>query len=139
MNFKNLPKEVQARLKAANHPAARAEKTSKYGAVRARIDDISFDSKAEAARYTLNKLRIAGGELAYQLLQVPFRLPGGVKYIVDFVEFGVDGSVSYVDVKGQITSEFKLKKKQVEALYPVKILCLKCKNRQRLVFEEVEV
>ena len=101
------------------------KKRSKYGAVKTKVDGITFDSKAEAARYELNKIRIATGELSYQLLQVPFTLPANVKYRCDFLEVYSDGTLDYVDVKGMVTPTFKLKKKQVEALYPVEIHCVK--------------
>jgi hypothetical protein len=55
------------------------------------------------------------------LRQVPCDLPGNVKYRVDFLEFYPDGSVRFVDVKGMETPSFIMKKKQVEALYPVRI------------------
>lgn len=61
------------------------------------------------------------GELKFYLRQVPFDLPGRIKYRVDFVEFYKDGTVHFVDVKGVETPSFILKKKQVEALYPVRI------------------
>ncbi|MGY8872191.1 MAG: DUF1064 domain-containing protein [Pseudomonadales bacterium] len=136
MKFNQLPKHVRDQLAKAGHPVA---KTTKYNAVKVTIDGITFDSKAEGARYSLNKLRIQQRQLSYQLLQVPFRLPGGIKYIVDFVEFHPDGSYLYIDVKGKVTQMFKTKKKQVEALYPVKIVCVKCTNVDRMAFEPVVV
>ena len=53
--------------------------------------------------------------------QVPLHLVGNTKYVADFQVFHLDGSVEYIDVKGMETSTFKLKKKQVEATYPIKI------------------
>jgi hypothetical protein len=67
------------------------------------------------------KLRVAAGEVLFFLRQVPFHLPGGVTYRLDFMEFWVDGSVHCVDAKGMKTRSFIDKKKQVEALYPVTI------------------
>lgn len=55
------------------------------------------------------------------LRQVPFHLPGGVKYVVVFQEFHADGTVHFVDVKGMETAQFKTKKRMVEATYPVDI------------------
>jgi hypothetical protein len=40
---------------------------------------------------------------------------------VDFQEFRSDGTIHFVDVKGYRTKEYIMKKKQVEALYPVVI------------------
>jgi len=93
----------------------------KYNAVRSEADNIKFDSKKEMNYYLELKLRVKAGEIIFFLLQTPFNLPGNVKYRVDFQEFHKDGTVHFIDVKGMETSEFKLKKKQVEALYPVKI------------------
>lgn len=134
-----LPAHIKKQLKKAGAQLPAGKKESKYGAVKVKYDGISFDSKAEGLRYLLNKQRIAGGELAYQLIQVPFRLPGNTKYIVDFLEAHVDGRIVYVDVKGKITEMFRLKKKQVEALYPVEIVCLKCADYTRMQFEPVTV
>ena len=80
-----------------------------------------FDSKKEAAYYDKLLLAQQAGNLLFFLRQVPFHLPGGVTYRVDFQEFWADGTVSFVDVKGMETKEFKRNKKQVEALYPVRI------------------
>lgn len=98
-----------------------AKKRSKYNAKKVVIDHIKFDSKKEGKYFEELKLRKAAGEVSYFLLQVPFHLPGGVVYKVDFQEFLADGTVRYIDTKGFETAEFKLKKKQVEALYPVTI------------------
>lgn len=57
---------------------------NKYNAIKTIIDDISFDSKAEAKRYNELKILQRTGEAKYFLTQVPFRLPGGVTYRVDF-------------------------------------------------------
>lgn len=89
----------------------------KYGAVRTELDGIKFDSKAEANYYGELKLRKMAGEVVQFLRQVPFYLPGGVKYVVDFVEFWADGSVHFVDVKGQETESFRAKKRMVEELF----------------------
>lgn len=43
------------------------------------------------------------------------------KYLLDFeVTYG-DGRIEYVDVKGIATDVYRIKKKLVEALYPIKI------------------
>ncbi len=61
------------------------------------------------------------GDVLMFLRQVPFHLPGGVRYVVDFQEFHADGTIHFIDVKGMQTAEFKMKKKMVENLYPVEI------------------
>lgn len=40
---------------------------------------------------------------------------------MDFQEFHASGEVRFVDVKGMETKDFIMKKKMVEALYPVEI------------------
>ena len=93
----------------------------KFNAKRTEIDGIKFASKKEAAYYQQLLLRQKGGDVIFFLRQVPFHLPGGVRYVVDFQEFLSDGTVRFVDVKGMRTSEYIAKKKMVEALYPINI------------------
>ena len=89
----------------------------KYHAKPVEQNGIRFDSKKEAARYnTLELLRSAGEVLAF-LRQVPFHLPGGVRYVCDFAVFWADGSVTFEDVKGFKTESYKAKKRMVEDLY----------------------
>lgn len=97
----------------------------KFGACPTETDGMRFDSKAEAKYYKKLKVLQLGGELVFFLRQVPFHLPGGVKYVVDFQEFWADGTVVFTDVKGMETSEFKTKKKLVESLYPIRINVVK--------------
>jgi hypothetical protein len=58
---------------------------------------------------------------------VPIRLPGGIKYILDFMLIYPDMSIRYIDCKGRKggkklrTPVYILKKKQVESLYPIVI------------------
>ena len=97
----------------------------KFGAVRTVKDGISFPSKAEARFYDELVMRQRGGDVLFFLRQVPFHLPGGVRYVVDFQVFHSDGRVRFVDVKGLETPGFITKKKLVEALYPVEIEVVK--------------
>ena len=93
----------------------------KFYAKPTNVDGIRFDSKKEATYFGQLKLRQKAGEVVMFLRQVPFHLPGGVRYVVDFQEFHADGSVHFIDVKGMQTADFKMKKKMVEDLYPVEI------------------
>lgn len=102
--------------------AANRSKPSKYHNIITECDNIKFQSKKEAAYYRELCCRVHAGEALYFLRQVPFHLKGGVKYVVDFVEFWADGTVHYVDVKGHKTAMYKVKKKLVEASFPVKII-----------------
>lgn len=84
------------------------------------IDDgHRFDSKLEHKFYNDLLLRKMAGDVVFFLRQPVFHLPGGVKYKADYQIFNADGSCSFVDVKGMETAEFKVKKKLVEAIYPV--------------------
>lgn len=60
-------------------------------------------------------------DISFFLRQVPMHLPGGVKYVCDYLIFWSDGNVSFEDVKGYRTDLYKAKKKIVEAKYPIKI------------------
>lgn len=93
----------------------------KFRAKQTIVDDIIFSSKKEAKRYNQLILLQRAGEVLFFLRQVPFHLPGKIKYVCDFVVFWVDGSVTIEDIKGFKTAMYILKKKQVEALYPITI------------------
>ncbi len=94
----------------------------KFHAIRTEVDGIKFSSKKEAKHYQELKLAQTSGELIFWLRQVPFHLPGGVKYVCDFLEFWKDGTVRFVDVKGMLTPMYRAKKKLVEATYPIQII-----------------
>jgi len=98
----------------------------KYKAKPTSVDGIRFASKAEARYYQDLLERQERGEVLFFLRQVPLHLPGNTKYVVDFVEFLAPddrghADIRWVDVKGVETPMFKLKKKQVESLYPIEI------------------
>lgn len=98
----------------------------KYNAVQSEVDGFKFDSKLEARYYQELKLRKRAGDVVQFLRQVPFHLPGGVKYLVDFLEFHADGTVHWIDCKGMDTQESINKRKQVAALYaPITIEIVK--------------
>lgn len=98
----------------------------KYNAVKTELDGIKFPSKAEARRYSQLKLLKQSGEVIQFLRQVPFHLPGGVKYVCDFQVFWSDGRVTFEDSKGMATQMFLAKKKMVEQLYaPITIELVK--------------
>lgn len=95
---------------------------NKFNAQITEVGGIKFRSKKEAAFFRGLKTLQAKGHIKYFHRQVAFDLPGGTRYIVDFVVFNKDGTISYFDVKGRRLKEYIRNKKQVEALYPVKIL-----------------
>lgn len=94
----------------------------KFHAKRTEVDNIKFSSKKEANRYNILKSLQNVGEVLFFLRQVPFHLPGGIKYICDFLIFWANGEVTIEDVKGFKTESYKAKKRMVEAIYPVEIL-----------------
>ena len=88
------------------------------------LDGIRFDSVIEGAYYMLLEDEKRQGQLLYYLRQVPIRLPGNTTYWADFQVFLKNGEVQYIDTKGKETQIFRLKKRQVEDLYPIVIQCL---------------
>lgn len=98
-----------------------APQRSKYNNSPTTVDGIRFDSKKEASYYRQLKIRVEVGEVLYFLMQVPLRLPGGTKYVVDFVEFHSNNTTHYIDVKGKETAIFRLKKREIEHQYPIRI------------------
>jgi len=80
-----------------------------------------YDSKLEARYAAKLDLAKQAGDLLMVLRQVPFELPGGVKYRCDFMEFWSDGEVKIVDCKGYMTPQSAAKIKMVEDLYPISV------------------
>ena len=124
----SMPLEEYRKLTGASAPAKR----SKYNAQRVKRDGFTFDSKLEASYYDDLCRMLDAEKILYFLCQVPFRLPGGVVYRCDFMVVWPDAvvgtDVEFWDVKGFDTRASKNKRKQVEALYPVKIM-LKTRKR----------
>lgn len=124
-----LPPALRAKVEAQGKGAPREAATkpdakpNKYHNHPTTVDGIRFDSKREARYYEQLKIRKATGEVWYWLRQVPIHLPGGTKYVVDFLVFFQDPerAPEYVDAKGKETQVFRLKKREVEHHYPVKI------------------
>ena len=96
-------------------------KKSKYCNNRTMANGVAYHSKKEAKFALELDILKKLGEVKYWLEQIPIKLPGKVKYLIDFQVFYSDGSVKYIDVKGFSTQIYKMKKKQVEELYPIKI------------------
>jgi len=94
----------------------------KFNAQRTEIDGIKFASKREAKYYSDLLLAKRSGDLLFFLRQVPFHLPGNVRYVCDFAEFWKSGDIRFVDVKGFRTPMYKVKKKILESCYPIQIV-----------------
>ena len=121
--LEDIPLEVQERI--ATEFVKGEKKRSKYNVSKSTeertVDGYIFDSIKEAEYYKNLKLLREAGEVKYFLCQIPFRLPGGVKYFCDFMIVQKSGEIRWVDTKGFFTQQSKNKIKMVEALYPVKI------------------
>jgi len=97
---------------------------AKFGNHKTVVDGITFDSKAEATRYSVLKVLQAAGVVTQLRLQVPYELTvNGLKvcrYIADFV-YMMDGKEVVEDVKGMRTPEYKLKRKLMLAVFGIEI------------------
>lgn len=93
----------------------------KFGAISCERDQKKFPSRLERRYYDQLKIRQASGEVVFFLRQIPFDLPGNVRYVCDFQVFLNDGTVQFVDTKGRDTTLSIAKRKMVEDLYPVTI------------------
>ena len=106
-------------------PTTPPPKRNKYGNRRVEVDGMKFDSQHEADYY-FGILLPAWKRGAFQLLarQVPFDLPGGIKYIADFVTVSVDGYGRVIDAKSEITRKNRAyinKRKQMKACWGLEI------------------
>lgn len=118
----------------------RTSTRSKYNAKKVVIDNIKFDSKAEAAYYQqLKLLKMSGEVVSFDLqpefvLQESFRKNGklyrAIKYKADFLVRYSDGHEELIDIKGMLTKEFRIKQKLFEMRYMQSIKCLKLKGKQ---------
>lgn len=123
-----LRNKIEAQGKGTSREVATkpGAKPNKYHNHPTTVDGIRFDSKKEARYYEQLKIWIRTGEVAYFLRQVPIHLPGGSKYVVDFLVFytSTETPPEYVDVKGRETQVFRLKRREIEHQYPIKIRCV---------------
>lgn len=97
----------------------------KYGNRRTEVDGVTFDSKAEAARWQQLQLLQRAGEIRNLQRQVSYPIVvNGVKvciYRADFVYEDECGQV-VEDVKGMKTPTYNLKKKLMKAVHGIDIL-----------------
>lgn len=104
-----------------------AEKRQKYGNRKVEIDGMKFDSRHEADYYFgVLVPRVKAGELRCVCRQVPFDLPGGIRYIADFVTMRPDMTIeAVIDAKSEATRKNRVyinKKKQMLACWGIEIL-----------------
>ena len=103
-------------------------KKAKYNNKKTKRYNLNFDSIVEADYYSKLLMLEKAGEVTMFLWQVPFHLDGGTKLVLDFQIFWNDGTVTFEDVKGVVTDVFKIKKREVEAKYPIEIKIIKRKD-----------
>ncbi len=96
---------------------------------------IVYHSKKESEYAVFLDWRVKRGDLSFWLRQVPFQLPGGAVYRLDFMtvlmlgheEIGAGPaikpfySVEFIEVKGMKLAMGELKRRQVEELYGIEI------------------
>lgn len=103
---------------------------SKYGNRKTMVDGITFDSLAEAKRYSLLKVLERAGQITDLQRQVKFELAppvrlGGrgrpaLRYFADFV-YLQDGERVVEDVKGKATEGYRIKRHLMKAIHGIEI------------------
>lgn len=101
---------------------------SKYRNIKTTVDGITFDSRKEAARYGVLKLRERAKDISQLRCQVRYDIQlNGTKlfsYIADFV-YVFNGITIIEDVKSEITRKnpvYRIKKKAMKAQFGIDIL-----------------
>lgn len=125
-----LTRMAEALEKDATPPSIMLEepekpKRQKYGNRRVEIDGKKFDSQHEAQVYQDLMLRVKAGELKTVLRQVSFDLPGGIRYVADFLTIGPDNVATIYDAKSEATRQNRVyinKRKQMAACCGVEIV-----------------
>lgn len=100
-------------------------KRQKYGNRRVEVDGMKFDSQHEAEVYAELMLRVRAGAIKTVLRQVAFDLPGGIRYIADFMTVDHENRVTVYDAKSEITRKNRVyinKKKQMLACCGIEIV-----------------
>jgi hypothetical protein len=100
-------------------------KQNKYRNRRTQRDGQEFDSKHEADRYSELQLMLRAGEIRGFVTQHTFYLPGGVKYIADFVVLQNDGTYVVEDTKSPPTRKekaYRIKRRQMREVLGIEII-----------------
>lgn len=109
---------------------------NKFGAIKTTVDGITFDSKAEARRWSQLVILEKAGHISHlerqaaYLLLPPVILNGkrkpAMKYIADFRYFDVTkGKTITEDVKGVITPLFRAKQHLMKHVHEIDVLVTK--------------
>lgn len=99
-------------------------KRRKYGNTPVTVDGKRFDSKHEAEVYGELMLRVRAGELKCVARQVAFDLPGGIRYVADFVTIDAENRVEVIDAKSPATRKNRVyinKRKQMASEWGIEI------------------
>lgn len=106
-------------------PTGAAPKKSKYGNRKTDYAGRTFDSAHEAEVYKQLELQVRAGELLGVICQQPFILPGGVKYVADFIVLKRDRTYDVIDAKSEATRKdkvYQIKRKQMRACLGIEIV-----------------
>ena len=96
---------------------------SKYGNIKTPVDGILFHSKIEAKRYIVLKILKKQGIVLDFQMQVVYTFASGIQYILDFLVFWADGTITHEDVKGSIlTDVYRLKKKLMQHEFNITLI-----------------
>lgn len=109
----------------AKQPEPEKPKRSKYGNNRVEYNGIKFDSQHEANVYAELMIRKKAGQIKAVLRQVPFDLPGSIRYFADFCVINLDNTIEVMDAKSEVTRQNRVyinKKKQVKACWGIDIV-----------------
>ena len=100
------------------------DRPNKYGNQSTEADGMKFASRHEAKTYEDLRLECLAGKHIGLGCQVAFYLPGGVKYVADFVTLEADGTFTVYDAKSEATKmdkTYRLKKRQMKNCLGIKI------------------
>lgn len=99
-------------------------KDSKYGNRKTKANGRVFDSAHEAKAFAEMELAFKAGEIRALMCQVVFLLPGGVRYLADFVTLNNDGTYTVYDAKSDATRKdkvYRIKKRQMRECLGIEI------------------
>lgn len=95
---------------------------SKYNAQAIEFEGITYHSKAELAFELHLRFLKTMGRVIWWTRQVPFYLPGGKRYLADYLVRMVKGNpIRIIDVKGADTKVSILKRSVIQGLTDVRV------------------
>ncbi len=125
-------KDLRVAGQASTLTAVPLSKTNKYH-VAAKEDRTlngrTYASKKEMLYAQELELRVKAGDIDFWLEQIPFRLPGGTTYRLDFMTFkarnnepyALTWTIEYIEVKGKDLRLGQIKRRQAEELFGIEI------------------